>query len=306
MRCTRTQLKLALSGFSVATIAGGAKVRAKKLPDGARVGPVVWPARGDRLACALYSGRWRRALWIVEAATGNARRLDGVRLKTAVVTKAQRRIGTIARSCARATPTRRSARAGLSAIPTGPETRSGELRSELAAAHRARRCAPPPTRSASSASRARGWRAPPCENRQRIHLAPRVGEEPPAFYSFHWYRRTRPMSWSRRLDRRRSGSPSTSGLRRTSRSGRSRRDARPTPVGGGSALNDRSAISERSRRSARATGAGPKDGQALWFFSWQDTPGADAAKAIRDDAVAAGNRSASCGSTRPSPARRRW
>jgi hypothetical protein len=171
MRCTRTQLKLALSGFSVATIAGGAKVRAK-LPDGARVGPVVWSARGDRLACALYS-EGGAELWIVEAATGNARRLDGVRLNTAVVTKLEWIGDDREILCACNTDEAVGPREA-SRVPTGPETRigAGKATPQRTArdVHRRRPGALRPAHALAAGARRRRRQRHPADRRGRLLL----------------------------------------------------------------------------------------------------------------------------------------
>ena len=54
MRCSRGQLKAALSGFSFVTVADGKKMRAR-LPQDARVGRIAWSTRGDRVACQIYA-----------------------------------------------------------------------------------------------------------------------------------------------------------------------------------------------------------------------------------------------------------
>jgi len=54
---------------------------------------------------------------------------------------------------------------------------------------------------------------------------------------------------------------------------------------GDSPLNDRSAISSVATLGPRDYAWAP-DGKSLWFFSWQDTPGAEAAKAVKDTTLA--------------------
>src|SRR5437773_2664857 len=76
--CTRGQLKSVLGGFTILAIASGKKVRTA-LPEGARVGSIAWSTRGDRMACALYAIGGAE-LWVVDASTGSARKLDAVRL----------------------------------------------------------------------------------------------------------------------------------------------------------------------------------------------------------------------------------
>jgi dipeptidyl aminopeptidase/acylaminoacyl peptidase len=78
LRANRAAVKAASSGFNVISVADGRVVRAA-LPADARVGSLAWSNRGDRVACAVFAPGGAE-LWIVDAATGAARRLDRVRL----------------------------------------------------------------------------------------------------------------------------------------------------------------------------------------------------------------------------------
>lgn len=79
LRANRAALKNASSGLSLVSVADGRSVRAA-LPADARLGTTAWSSRGDRVACALFAPGGAE-LWIVDAATGAARRLEGVRLQ---------------------------------------------------------------------------------------------------------------------------------------------------------------------------------------------------------------------------------
>ena len=74
----RISLKNAAAGLTFYKVSDGSQVRAK-LPADVQLGPVRWSNKGDRVACIAYA-KGGADLWIVEAATGNARRLDGVKM----------------------------------------------------------------------------------------------------------------------------------------------------------------------------------------------------------------------------------
>lgn len=79
LRATRRDLKAAAAGLTTIAIADGHAVRAK-LPDNASIGAAAWSSRGDRVACALFANGGAE-LWIVDAATGAAHRIEDVRLQ---------------------------------------------------------------------------------------------------------------------------------------------------------------------------------------------------------------------------------
>ncbi|MEY4373958.1 MAG: hypothetical protein RL760_124, partial [Candidatus Eisenbacteria bacterium] len=78
MWANRSGLKNAAAGLSFYRVSDGSQVRAK-LPEGVQVGLVRWSSKGDRVAVQTFATGGGE-LWIVTAATGAARRLDGVRL----------------------------------------------------------------------------------------------------------------------------------------------------------------------------------------------------------------------------------
>src|SRR4029077_737031 len=59
-------------------VADGSQVRAK-LPKDVQLGSVRWSNKGDRVACQVFA-QGGSELWIVEAASGAARRVEGVHL----------------------------------------------------------------------------------------------------------------------------------------------------------------------------------------------------------------------------------
>jgi len=78
MWANRNGLKNAAAGLTFYKVADGTHVRAK-LPSDVQLGTVKWSNKGDRVACVAYA-KGGGELWIVEAATGAARRIDGVHL----------------------------------------------------------------------------------------------------------------------------------------------------------------------------------------------------------------------------------
>src|SRR6266545_6781907 len=78
MWANRIGLKNAAAGLTFYRVADGTHVRAK-LPADVQLGTVKWSNKGDRVACVGFA-RGGGELWIVEAATGAARKLEGVHL----------------------------------------------------------------------------------------------------------------------------------------------------------------------------------------------------------------------------------
>ena len=73
----RISLKNAAAGLTFYKVSDGTQVRAN-LPKDVQLGPIRWSNKGDRVACIAYA-KGGGDLWIVEAATGNAHRLEGVK-----------------------------------------------------------------------------------------------------------------------------------------------------------------------------------------------------------------------------------
>ena len=74
----RISLKNAAAGLTFYKTTDGSQVRAK-LPSDVQLGPIRWSNKGDKVACIAYA-KGGADLWIVEAATGNARRIEGAKL----------------------------------------------------------------------------------------------------------------------------------------------------------------------------------------------------------------------------------
>jgi dipeptidyl aminopeptidase/acylaminoacyl peptidase len=268
MHCSRGQLKTALSGFSIAPIAGGHAVRAR-LPEGARVGRAAWSNHGDRVACALYSEGGAQ-VWVVDAATGAAHALAGVRLNTVLDPEFDWTMDDRAILCA-AVSSNATAAPAASRIPGGPELRVGAGKAT-------------PQRTARDVLRT-------AEDQQRFALActaqltrvPVDGGaalpvgEPAMFVRWALSRDERHLAVEK-LDAIPPGFPVF--LFPRSVEIRTGAGAHVADVGS-SPLNDRSAISSVAPLGPRSWSWSP-DGNALWFASWQDTPGADAMRAIKD------------------------
>jgi len=73
----RISLKNAAAGLTFYKVSDGSQVRAN-LPKDVQLVPVRWSNKGDRVACIAYA-KGGGELWIVDAATGNAHKLEGVR-----------------------------------------------------------------------------------------------------------------------------------------------------------------------------------------------------------------------------------
>lgn len=267
MRCTRTQLKTSWAGFSVAPVEGGSPVRAR-LPRDTRLATPVWSADGRQLACAVYAAGGAE-LWIVDAATGAARRVPNVHLDTVLDPQLEwaGEGREVVATFAIATP----APAAASRVPPGPVTRASEGRAApqrtardvlrtaddatrfihatttmLARVRVADGALHPLVRSGMVAS----WSIAPDERHVRVE---RITGTP---FGFPWYlfpRGQTVLSWEGEAVAQLPDAP----------------------------LDTRSAISSVASLGPREVTWSP-DGQSLWWFDWQDAPGADPATAIRD------------------------
>ena len=280
MRATRAQLKFAWSGFSIATIADGRKVRAQ-LPAGARVGSPTWSNRGDAIACAVYAPGGAE-LWIVDAATGAARRLAGVMLNTVLGRPFAWARDDASLVCATVPADRADAAALASAsrVPGGPQLR---VSSGRAAPQRTARDVLRTTDDQTSfawltaiqlvdvsvlsgrlplaigtPAMMLDWALAPDDRRV---LVSRLSEPPPLGFPSDLFPRAVEI-WER--------VPGTAG--------------RVVAVGE-LPLNRRSAVSSVAPLGPRDL-TWARDGRSLYFFSWEDTPGADPIKAIRDTSLA--------------------
>ena len=277
LRATRTQLKFAPSGFSIVTIADGKKVRAQ-LPDGARITDLRWSNRGDRIACAV-SAPGGAELWIVEAATGEARALTGIHLNLALGHAFDWTLDDKSILCATVPADRLEALPPSSRVPQGPETRAGSgkaapqrtARDVLRTADDQKRfawytasqlvevpLAGGATRPLGSPASFIDWSLSPDD--QRL-LVVRLADPVPLGFPYYLFPR-RIELWSR--------------------------GGGDVVLVGEAPLNRRSAISSVAPLGPRQPAWGP-DGRSLWFFSWQDAAGADpglAVRAIKDTSIA--------------------
>jgi dipeptidyl aminopeptidase/acylaminoacyl peptidase len=273
LRASRQQLKGATSGYSIVTIAGGPKVRAQ-LPAGARVGGSVWSNSGTRLATVVYA-EGGAELWIVEAATGAARRCEGVHLNTVIPNPPEWSNDDRFIWCA-LVPEGQAALAAVNRIPPGPQVRVGAGRpTPQRAARDVLRNADDQARlawfAASQIARVPadggapqpfggpalvgGWEISPDE---RHVILDRLVEPVPLGFPIYLFPRVMEIRSA---------------------------DGRMVAKLGDVPLNDRSAISSVALPGPREPLWAP-DGGSIYYFSWQDTPGADPLKAIKDTSLA--------------------
>ena len=269
LRAGRQQLKSAIGGYAIVPVAGGPRVRAQ-LPTGARVGASAWSNSGARLATVVYA-EGGAELWIVEAATGAARRCEGVHLNTAIPNPPEWSNDDRSIWCL-LVPAGQPSLAAPNRIPAGPQVRVGAGR-------------PTPQRTArdvlrNSDDQARlawfvtsqiarvpadggmpqpvgapgligGWEISPDD---RHLIVDRLVEPLPLGFPIYLFPRVSEI-WGA--------------------------DGRRVASLGDTPLNDRSAISSVALPGPRDPVWSP-DGGAIFFLSWLDTPGADPLKAIKD------------------------
>ena len=115
----RSGLKNAAAGLTFYKVADGSQVRAK-LPADVRVGRVTWSDAGDRVAVSAFANGGSE-VWIVTAATGEARKLENVRLNSVMEMLEWSNDGTglFATLVAEGSP----APAAASRVPSGPAVR---------------------------------------------------------------------------------------------------------------------------------------------------------------------------------------
>ncbi len=269
LRCSRQQLKSASGGYAIVPVAGGAKVRAQ-LPAGARVGASAWSNSGTRLATVVYAPGGAE-LWVVEAATGAARRLEGVRLNTVIPSTPAWSNDDRFLWCA-LVPAGQPALPAADRVPTGPQVRVGAGRptpqrtarevlrtaddqARLAWYVRAQLARVPVDGGAAQPVGAPallgGWTISPDE---RHVVVERLTEPVPIGFPVYLFPRAVEL-WDA--------------------------DGRMVAKLGDVPLNDRSAVSSVALPGPREPLWAP-DGAAVFFFSWQDTPGADPLAAIKD------------------------
>jgi len=269
LRANRSLIKFAATGFSTAPVTGGAKVRAD-LPADARVVATEWSNDSRYVACAVMAPGGAD-LWIVEAATGAARRIEGVKLNAVIGAPIEWSNDDRAIYCA-AVPTTLPALVEPSRVPTGPQLKVGAGR---AAAQRTARdvlktsddqarfvwyLSSQLTRVPVAGGAAQRIGAPAMIGRwsiapdERHILVQRLASTPPLGFPFYLFP-TITEVWNP--------------------------DGTVAAKVGDSPLNDRSAVASVATLGPRDANWSP-DGKSIFFFSWQDTPGADPMKAVRD------------------------
>ena len=266
----RAALKNAAAGLTFYRVADGSQVRAQ-LPADVRMGPVRWSSRGDRVAVVAYA-EGGGELWIVTAATGEARRLEGVRLHTVSgVLEWSNDDSALLVSLV----VDRPAPAAASRVPKGPDVRRSAGR-------------PTPQRVARDVLRTPDDQAA-FEHVVTAQLAwvpaaggaPRPWGEPVALAGatlspdecvllVRRFARPAPIGFPVSLFPRRVELWSAEGG--------------PAIVVGDVPLNDRSAIASVAPLGPREFAFAP-DGRSLWYVSWRDTPGAKPQAAVRDTAL---------------------
>jgi dipeptidyl aminopeptidase/acylaminoacyl peptidase len=271
LRANRAAIKVAPSGFSIVTLATAAKVRAQ-LPADARIGGLRWSPTSDRIACGVFAAGGSD-LWIIDAATGAAHRVDGVKLNAVMGGGFDWMPD--GRSLVCATVPGGAEMAPTSRIPSGPQVRVGAGR-------------PTPQRTARDVLRTR-------EDQERfagyvrsqLIRVPVDGSAPTPIGEPGLYADRTPSPDGAYLEVERfTGTPTGFPFFLFPRAIEVWRiDGSMVAKVGDVPLNDRSAISSVASLGPRDVAWSP-DAHALWFFSWQDTPGADPMKAIKDTTLA--------------------
>ncbi len=276
----RNGLKNAAAGLTFYRVADGAQVRAK-LPADVRLGTVRWSQQGDRVACAAFA-RGGSELWVVEAATGAARRLPGVRLQTVsgVLEWANDGLGVYASLV----PGGAAIPGEGSRVPEGPSVRVGAGRATAQRTARdvlktpeeqARFVATVTAQLALVAVGAAGGGAP--------GGVKKLGA-PMAFASWGLAPDESHLVVQRYVEPVPLGFPSYLFPRRVELWPLSASGVGGPIVLGDAPLNDRSAVASVSSLGPRNLTWAP-DSRSLWFALWEDTPGASAQAAVRDTAL---------------------
>jgi len=272
MRATRTQIKYASNGFRIVTIADGKKVRAQ-LPKESRVVSVAWSTRGDKIACAtLASGG--AEVWIVNAASGVAQKLKTLRMNTVLTADIEWSRDDAALFAVGATAPFPVAQEPKASVPSGPQLRVGAGKATpMRTARDVLRTPEDQARFGNLTSAAllrvpvdgtaakivcgqpgiRRWTLSPDEKSVALTRI----EQTPLGFAYELFPRVVEV--------------------RSVATGAAVKLA-DVP------LDDRSAISSVASLGPREFQWGA-DGKALYFFSWEDKPGADAMAAVKDTSL---------------------
>jgi len=269
----RLGLKNAAAGLTFYRVADGKSVRAQ-LPKDVRLGTVVWSNKGDRVACVAYATGGSEA-WIVDAATGAARRLDGVHLQS--VTGLCEWSNDDKGLFVALVPDGQQAPPPAPAVPDGPAVRKSAGR---AAPQRTSRDV---LRTADDQARFRYYVTSqlawvPVDGGTTVKLGPpaAIGSADVSpddnYLLVELYTLPAPLGFP---------------------AGLFPRQVELWQVGGPQAhlplgdvpLNDRSAVASVAPLGPREFAFAP-DAKSLWFAAWQDKPGASAQAAVRDTTLA--------------------
>jgi dipeptidyl aminopeptidase/acylaminoacyl peptidase len=273
LRARRTALKFAATALSIQPIGAGARVKVQ-LPGDARIVGLAWSNDSKHLACAVLA-KGGAELWIADAASGAARKLDGVNLNTLMTNRIE--WSTDDRSIIAAlVPPHQVALTDPSRVPDGPQVRVGAGKAT------AQRTARDVLHTAADQNRftwyvmsqvsriavdtgvitpigapalIRDWQMSPDENYLAVD---RIQEKLPLGFPNDLF-------------------PGRVEIWNSAGAIVARVGVNP--------LNDRSAVSSVAPLGPREP-TWSLDSHSLYFFSWQDTPGADATKAIRDTTLA--------------------
>ena len=269
-----------------------------RLPEGARVGPLAWSNRGDRIACALY-GPGGAELWVVEAGSGEASRATGFHLNTVLARPFEWERDDHGILCAavpadRADPAARPGAGGaglepgpaggglegrsagdsaLALLPAGPLLRVGAGQASP------QRTARDVLRTAADQARFAWYAASQLVDVPvQVRRAPRLVGDPGMLRDWSLAPDDRHLLVSRLAEPPPLGFPHTLFARSL--------EVWDFPGGtriagvGEAPLDRRSAISSVPALGPRAPAWSPAG--SLWFFAWEDRPGADLMAAVRD------------------------
>jgi dipeptidyl aminopeptidase/acylaminoacyl peptidase len=267
----RRDLKAAAAGVTFYNVADGHKVRAQ-LPADARVGAVEWSNKGDRVACALFA-EGGADLWLVDAATGAAKLVPGVKLQGVpglwMEWSNDDQAVLAAAVDAGANPPGSAAR-----VPAGPAVRQAAGRAEAQRTSRDVLRTPEDQARFAYFVRTQLWRLP-VDGSPALKLgAPEAIADVALSPDERWVRVTRftlpaPVGFPAALF------PTTS-------------DLWPLAAGANAAvafasapLNSRSAIASTAPLGPREFTWAP-DGRSLWAADWEDAKGANMNAAVRD------------------------
>ena len=284
MWANRSGLKNAAAGLTFYRVADGKQVRAT-LPRDVQLGAVRWSNKGDRVACQAFA-KGGSELWIVEAGSGNAHRIDGVHLQSvnALLEWSNDDRGMFVSLVVNGS----EAPGDASRVPAGPEVRKGAGRATpQRTARDVLRTPDDQARFAYTVTTQLAWvpvGAPGEAGSGSVH---KLGE-PVALADCemspddNWLVVTRyalpaPLGFPaglfpRRVELWRVGGAPGGG------------------VSGGTIaladvpLNDRSAVASVAPLGMRDFTWAP-DAKSLWCASWEDKPGASAQAAVRDTAL---------------------